>query len=83
MTNTDAELAEIRKQVWDMVGLSPGQQPEFGIVAVTYIDRDGVQRFSWRITDETNGAEVEPVVELLFQVIHSVAESAESVPFDD
>ena len=78
----DAELAEIRQQVWDLVGLSPGQQPEFGIVVVTYIDHDGVQRFSWRIADETDGAEVEPVVELLHQVIHSIAENAESVPFD-
>jgi hypothetical protein len=41
-----------------------------------------VQRFSWRIADETDGAEVEPVVELLYQVIHSVTEHAVLIPFD-
>ena len=82
MTENDTELAEVRQQIWDLVGLSPGQHPEFGIVVVTYIDHDGVQRFSWRIADETNGAEVEPVVELLHQVIHAVTEHAEILPFD-
>ncbi len=82
MTDTDAELAAIREQFWDLVGLAPGQQAEFGIIAVTYIDHNGEQRFSWRIADETDGAEVAPVVELLHQVIHSVTENAEPVPFD-
>lgn len=69
-------------RLWDLVEIGPGQQPEFGIVAVSYIDLDGHQRFSWRIASATEGVDLEPVLELLNQLSHSVQAHTEVLPLD-
>ena len=70
------------EQMYELAGLKPGQTPEFAIVAATYIDLDGKQRFSWRIADELGGAEVESVIDLLNQVAYSISEHSTAVPLD-
>ena len=68
---------------WTIAGISPGQTPEFGVVAATYIDRDGERRINWHIITATDGVELEPVLELLAQVARSVQMTTTGeVPFD-
>ena len=67
---------------WRLAGIGPGQQPEFGIVAATYIDRDGERRINWHIITVTDGVELDPVLELLAQVARSVQIATEVAPFD-
>ena len=82
MTDPDTENAWLGEELWKLVEMAPGQQPEFGIVAVAYIDREGEQRFSWRVASVTEGVDVEPVVQLLTRLIESVEANIESTPLD-
>lgn len=78
--NDDIDVGE--HLFWTIAGITPGQTPEFGIVAATYIDRDGERRINWHIVSATDGVELGPVLDLLGQVAHSVEMRSGEVQID-
>ncbi len=79
MPESDDDFAQ---RIWEIVEIGEGQMPEFGIVAVSYIDRDAQQRFSWRIASTTDGVDLAPVLERLNQLSHAIESRTETLPID-
>jgi hypothetical protein len=82
VTEPDEIDEQFREQFWELAGLTDRQIPEFGILAVTYIDVDGERRFNWRVADAMAGIEVEAMIDVLRNLAESVAAHGQEVEFD-
>ena len=70
------------EQFWELAGLTDRQIPEFGILAVTYIDVDGMRRFNWRVADALDGIEVEAMIDMLQNLARSIMAHGQEIEFD-
>ena len=82
MTEFDETDEQKREQFWELAGLTDRQIPEFGILAVTYIDVDGVRRFNWRVADALAGIEVEAMIDTLQNLARSIMAASQEIEFD-
>jgi hypothetical protein len=76
------EIDEHGEQFWELAGLTDRQIPEFGILAVSYIDVDGVRRFNWRVADALDGIEVEAMIDVLQNLARSIVAASQEVEIE-
>jgi hypothetical protein len=76
----DEVARQDREQLWELGGLADGQTVDFGVLVISYIDRDGESRFNWRVVLGSGPVEGDAVIELLADLAASV--EANQVEFD-
>ena len=82
MTEQDETDEQKRKQFWELADLTERQIPEFGILAVAFVDVDGVRRFNWRVADALDGIEVETMIETLRNLAASIIAASQEIEFE-
>ncbi len=72
MNENDAPDEQTREQFWELGGLADGQTADYAVLLLAYIDRDGEQRFNWRIVTGSGPVEGDAVIELLGDLVTSI-----------
>ncbi len=77
---TERDETDEQEQFWKLGGLAEGQTIDFGLLVISYIDRDGQSRFNWRVFLGSGPVEGNALIELLDDLADSIRNN--QVDFD-